>query len=455
MTKPHSRGKPEHHKQPSAPPSPLVEVTFVFQDGLKHPIDGLAVRIAAGTGAPLAPEWQTGPDADGSASAPASGASAPSTGQSNSIEAETDTNGFAVTIHNAARNQPIDALVRNRRGKYVLKGTVTPSKDVSVFTVISPEYHFDAVTKLTPKEEFEQDLNIPTVKEGEIMTVDRLLNEFGPYLGAVQKITEQGQVKKDFPKKSQEVRTNPSTGKSETGIVIEHHYKVIDTGKPRTLSINLLASRLNHPAPSLLTDEHFKYLANSFGCEPAAVKALNKQETVGAGVWKPDCGFDLNGLPKILFERHHFYAFTLPSAGKKTGEKTVHPYAGFPDICFPVAGGFGPAGIHQYERFVTAARLDCDAAIKSCSWGAFQILGEYYDKCNCASPVEMANKFMESIDNQVKIFEVFMKNVKPDAVKGLAGKKWENVAASYNGRRWKNKNPNYASDLEKYYNEFK
>ncbi len=358
-------------------------------------------------------------------------------------------------IRNAARNQPIDVLVRNRRGAYVLKGTVTPSKDVTAYTITSPEYHLEAVTQLTPKDAFEQDLKIPVVKNGEVMTVDRLINEFGPYLGWVQKITEQGKVKKDFPTKKKESHTDAATGKSKTDIVIEHHYKVVDTGKPRTIVVNVLGSRLNYPKAIDLTDEHFAFLGRSLGCEAAAIKALTRQETVGDGPWKPDGGFDPNGLPRILFERHHFYVFTLPPANKKTGAKAVHPYSAFPDICFPKSGNFGAAGIHQYERFVKAAKLNIDAAIKSCSWGAFQILGEYYSGCNCSSSIEMANKSMESIDGQVKIFEAFMKNVKPGAVRALTAKKWEDVAASYNGRSWKKHNPTYASNLEKYYNEFK
>jgi N-acetylmuramidase len=366
LTQPHTkRPKAIRREAPLASQSPFVEVTLLFQDTLKQPVGGIEVRIASGTGAPPAPEWQTRQNSDDPSVLPASGAPAPSAFKTNNIDATTDVNGYAATICNAARNQPIDVLVRNRHARYVLKGTVTPSKDVTVFTLTSPEYHFDAVTKLTPKDEFEQVLNIPVIKDGEIMTVDRLVTEFGPYIGAVQKVTEQGQVKKDFPKSKKEMHTDPNSGKSKADIVIEHHYKIIDTGTPHTFSINLLASKLNYPATTKLTDDHFSYLGKALGCEPAAKKALNKQETVGGGTWKPDGGFDVNGLPRILFERHHFYAFTLPAADKKTGKKPLHPYAAFVDICFPKAGGFGNAGIHQYERFVKAATLDLDAAIKS------------------------------------------------------------------------------------------
>lgn len=141
MNKPHHKSGPSSH--PKTPPNPLVEVTFVFRDAVNHPIEGLAVQIKAGTGAPPAPAWKTGLDADDSGSLPgyAAGVAAASAGVINSIQGATDKDGYGMTIHNAARNQPIDVLVKNRHGDYVLKGSVTPSKDVSAYTIISPEYH--------------------------------------------------------------------------------------------------------------------------------------------------------------------------------------------------------------------------------------------------------------------------------------------------------------------------
>jgi len=459
----HSHHK-AHSKAPKAPPPPYVEVTFVFRDLLKKPIEGLSVQIKAGTGAPKAPAWIYNEQelmGDGAAAGSVAASDAASASNTiaplvdNSAESVTDKDGYAGTIHNAARNQPIDVLVKNRHGEYVLKATVTPTKDVSAFTVSSPEVHIEAVTKLTPKEALEQDLNVPVVKEDEVMTVERLVREFGPYIGSSQMVTEQGKVRKDFPTKHKETTTDEKTGKKKTTITIEHHYKVVDTGKPHTIVLNLLASRLNYPKPSEFNEDHFEYLAKSFGCEAAAVKALTKQETIGKGKWALDHGFDKNGLPRILFERHHFYNFTTPQINPKTKKRPPNPYKHFPDICFPKSGGFGKEGLHQYERFVRAANLDMNAAIMSCSWGAFQVLGEYYSSCGCSSPIELVNEYMKGIDSHVLMFEKFMKKEKSLAIRGLANKKWEDVAASYNGSQWKKHNPDYASDLEEFYNELK
>lgn len=447
----HSHHTP-HSAAPKASPSPYVEVTFLFRDTLQKPIEGLSVQINAGSGVPHAPAWTLALDSDGSAATgPVStpgAASAPAASPTKLMvdnkagPVATDKDGYALTIRNAARNQPIDVLVKNQRDEYIWKATVTPKKDISAFTIVSPEYHLEATTKLTPKEELEQNLNLPVVQEGEIMTVKRLVHDFGPYIGWSQKVTEQGQVKKDFPAKKTEVAEDETTHKTKTKIIIQHHYKVVSNGKPETVAINLLGSRLNYPKSMLLTDDHFIYLANSLNCEAAAIKALSKQETVGNGKWEPDHGFDKNGLPKILYERHKFYGYTMPNPGKNSKNRPVNPYSKkYPDICNPAPGGFGKDGQHQYERFCRAASLHMEAAAKSTSWGAFQILGEAFGECGFSSAVDFANEHMKGIDEQVKVFEAFMKNVKPQAVKALKDRRWEDVATYYNGGGWRRKNP--------------
>ncbi|MEC5407849.1 N-acetylmuramidase domain-containing protein [Paraburkholderia sp. MPAMCS5] len=300
--KPHSEG-------PGTPPSPYVEVTILFRDVLKKPIEGLSVQVKAGTGAPAAPAWRIGPDNIDDpqtgipASAPNGAAASPAASVpmvDNKAEAVADRDGYAATIHNAARNQPMDVLVKNRHGEYVLKATVTPTKDISAFTVSSPEVHIEATTQLTPKQTLEQDINVPVVKQGEVMTIERLVHEFGPFIGWSQVVTEQGRVKKDFPEKHKEVTTDEQTGKQKTKIAIEHHYKVVDNGKPHTVLLNLLGSRLNYPSPITFSEEQYKKMATELNVDVAAIKAIVMQECGGVP-------FEANGLPKIRYERHRFY----------------------------------------------------------------------------------------------------------------------------------------------------
>jgi N-acetylmuramidase len=450
-------------KRSETPSRAFVQVAFVFKDALHQPIEGLTVQIKAGAGVPAAPVWVTEPGkTEASPSSRHQGSDAGSldsvggriqaasqgTPPLNSIEATTDKDGYAVTIHNAARNQAIDVLVKNRRGAYAWKGTVVPKKDVSSFTVVSPEYHLSATTQLTPKEEFELDLGLPVIKNNEVMTIDRLLTEFGPYVGWTQKISEQGQVKRYFEKKHEEARPDSRPHVKKSIAAVEHHYKVVNTGKPRTIAFSVLGSRLNYPVRSELTDEHFRYLGDAFECEAAAVKAITYTETGGRG-------FDENGLPRILFERHYFYRLTLPPEKQATWSVQENPLSIFPDICYRAYGGYGKEGMHQYERLVKAASKDRNAALMSCSWGAFQIMGESYAECGFSSVVEMANRSMESIDYHVKMFESFMKKAKPRAIVALKGKEWGRFATAYNGYNWRAQNPNYANSMAAFYEKFK
>jgi hypothetical protein len=71
------------------------------------------------------------------------------------------------------------------------------------------------------------------------MTIERLVKEFGPYIGWSQKVTEQGRVKKDMPTRRTETVEDEHAHKKKTNITIEHHYRVVDDGKPRTTVLNV------------------------------------------------------------------------------------------------------------------------------------------------------------------------------------------------------------------------
>ncbi|HWT37295.1 MAG TPA: N-acetylmuramidase family protein [Paraburkholderia sp.] len=452
---------------PKVPPKPYVEATFVFRDVLQKPITGLSVQVKAGAGAQPAPAWLTGQDADSdSAASPGASvagvapvASAPSM-VSNSIQMTTDKDGYAVTIHNAARDQPIDILVKNRRGEYVWKATVTPKKDISAFTVTSPEYHLEATTKLTPIEEFEQELNLPIVKPGDVMTVERLAKEFGPYIGWSQKITEQGRVKKDQPVRKKDETIDETTHKKKTQITIEHYYKVVDTGKPTTILLNVLGSRLNYPKNVEVSEAKYIEAAKKLGCESAAIKAVAMTESHGAG-------FCDNGLPKILYERHMFFRALLPKERQMESlgslKKEINPFPKYPNLCFPEAGGY-TAGesddrgwshsdekvMHQYERFINAYSLNATTAIMACSWGAFQVMAFFYKECGYTSPAEIANLCMRSVDEQFDLFVAYI-NMNANAKKAIQNKNWDDFALYYNGKGYPSK---YPENMKTFYEEF-
>jgi hypothetical protein len=416
-------------------PAQTVEASFIFLDSLNKPIPNLTVKISEANGSNISAAWNSGATVQTSPVPPSLTTAPPK----NTLTVVTDKDGLATTIRNATRGQPIEIFVKKTNDQYDLKGTVVPKNDINAYTIVSPEYHFDATTKLAPKEELELDLKIPAIKDGEVMTISRLIEEFGPYIGSVIKVSEVGKVLKDFPTRKRVSRVDSATGKNVTDIEIEHQYRVVKTERPRTVVINILPSRLNYPVSTTISETTFSDMAKRLECEVPAIKAITFTETAGKG-------FIENGLPTILFERHKFFGFTRPANG-------THPYAKFPDICHPNPGGYGAGGIHQYERLVKAARLDLDAALKSCSWGAFQVMGEYYSNCGYDSAADMVDACMRSIDAHALIFENYLKKEKKKAAKALKSKDWIAFTSAYNGGNWEKQNPDYPTKMEEYYND--
>ena len=108
-----------------------------------------------------------------------------------------------------------------------------------------------------------------------------------------------------------------------------------------------------------LSESDFEAAASSLGVDVAAIKAVCEVEA-------PRGGFQSNGEPTILFERHLFSRYTH---GKWDASN--------PDISNPKPGGYGGT-VAQHGRLQRAAKLDRQAALKATSWGKFQILGVNY-----------------------------------------------------------------------------
>ncbi|WP_105461200.1 N-acetylmuramidase family protein [Escherichia coli] len=182
-----------------------------------------------------------------------------------------------------------------------------------------------------------------------------------------------------------------------------------------------------------IDDTDYEEAAKELGCEVAAIKAVAKTETGSYGSYFK---FEDNDdyVPAILFERHHFHKYTN---GK---------YDQFEDISNPVAGGYGATSI-QYAKLVKAYTLDKKAALKSASWGKFQILASNYATAGYASPEDFVFALSKSEKNQLKAFVSF---IKADRVllHSIRTKDWLSFAQRYNGPRQKG----YDLKMERNYN---
>jgi hypothetical protein len=159
------------------------------------------------------------------------------------------------------------------------------------------------------------------------------------------------------------------------------------------------------------TEGAIQAAAARIGCDVAAVKAVIDVESRG--------GFQPDTRPKILFERHLFHRLT----------GGAHD-AAHPDISSPDAGGYvGGAG--EYARLERAIALDRDAALKSASWGAFQILGRNHEAAGFANVEDFCAAMCRSEDDQLGAFVAFvLANHLDDE---LRRQDWAGFARGYNG----------------------
>ncbi len=109
----------------------------------------------------------------------------------------------------------------------------------------------------------------------------------------------------------------------------------------------------------VLVEQDFRDAAKLLDCAPAAVKAVCHVEA-------PRGGFNPDDTPVTLFEGHKFYKYT-------GGKFAVQA----PDLCFArwTRQFYGQTWQAEQARLQRAIALDRDAALKSASWGKFQIMG--------------------------------------------------------------------------------
>lgn len=170
-------------------------------------------------------------------------------------------------------------------------------------------------------------------------------------------------------------------------------------------------------APKTLSEADYVQAAALLKCDVPSIKAVAEVESRGAGFLK-------DGRPKILFERHKFRSAT---GGKY--DKT------HPDISNRQPGGYGAAGDHQWKRFDEAAALDRDAAISSCSWGKFQVMGFNFTVCGFATLEDFYAAMFKSEGEHLQAFCNFI------AGNNLGGAlrkhQWATLAQGYNGKDYK------------------
>lgn len=162
-----------------------------------------------------------------------------------------------------------------------------------------------------------------------------------------------------------------------------------------------------------LTEADYKKAAEIIGCDVATIKAVAKVESNGGG-------FNSDSSPKILFEGHWFHRLTK---GKYTN--LINRNISYPKWIRKFYKE------NQHKRLQKAVLLDRDAALKSASWGKFQIMGFNYDKCGFATIQEFINAMYKSEGAQLNAFVNFI--ISRNLDDELRNKDWARFAYYYNG----------------------
>ncbi len=168
------------------------------------------------------------------------------------------------------------------------------------------------------------------------------------------------------------------------------------------------------PGPhAALAPQDYADAAARLGCEVAAIRAV-------AAVESGRNAFDAQGRPTILFERHLFHKLT---EGRFAAQ--------VPDLSNPSWGGYGKASA-QYGRLARAYALDAEAALKSCSWGMFQILGLNHASAGFAAVEDFVRAMARGEAEHLQTFVAFILS-HGSMHAALTRRDWAGFALRYNG----------------------
>lgn len=163
-----------------------------------------------------------------------------------------------------------------------------------------------------------------------------------------------------------------------------------------------------------LNDKDYERAAARLCCDVAAIRAVAEVESGGRSGFLPD------KRPRILFESRWFHKLTN---GK---HDTSHPDISTPAWIRNYAGGAA-----EYDRLARAIGLDRTAALKSASWGKFQVLGVNHRVCGWDDVESFVTSMTEGEGRQLDAFVGFV--VTNGLADELRDRRWDDFARGYNG----------------------
>lgn len=170
-----------------------------------------------------------------------------------------------------------------------------------------------------------------------------------------------------------------------------------------------------------LSWDDFERAADLIRVDPPAVRAVTVVEAPRGAVMT----YKGERRPVILFEPHHFYRYSGATPYSRT-----HPHLSRKTR--PPAGWYG-SYTNQWDKYEEAKSLgDERAAILSCSWGAFQIMGFNHKQAGYDTPEAFRDAMFRGPECQLLAFCTFVWN-DPTMCQALRAHDWHVFARQYNG----------------------
>lgn len=167
--------------------------------------------------------------------------------------------------------------------------------------------------------------------------------------------------------------------------------------------------------------------ADVLGVDVATIETIAEVE---AG---PYGAFLDSGEPVILLERHVLHKLT---GGRFDGARVEGMPERYSLLSSRIRGGYGPVSA-QHLKLQAAVKLNRDAALKSCSWGLYQLMGLGHRACGHDTIQSFVTAMYRSVDDHLAALVNFVL-ADPRLVRALRARDWPMVARIYNG-------PAYAS----------
>lgn len=205
-------------------------------------------------------------------------------------------------------------------------------------------------------------------------------------------------------------------------IQFQRKYGLVDDGKVGDKTRTAL---MGGSTDKFLKGSDYQNAAVRLNVPELNIRAFGATEARGVGFLK-------NGKAKILFERHKMYSYLVKFKGKAYANEQMRLC---PNLVNTSTGGYKGKEA-EYTRLSLAKNIHEEAALMSCSWGQFQIMGENWQDLGYKSVFDFVEQMQTSESLQLEAFIRFIETKKGLLI-ALQKEDWDTVFRLYNGPNYK------------------